>query len=280
MAEPPGGVALSSNAITAVSGPGSSVGVFYMGGSLANWDGTNNSGNPVLNGVYYFQITTAGPNGVVTSINQQVTVTRSFARASVLVYNEAGEVVKHLYASEGAPLGTEMTNVDLSSAAFTPGNQNASGNVQILVHTSGGGSITLSWDGTADNGSPVTPGVYELGVHWDDGKDKVSDITQEIVVRPGSGTSGTVVAQPNVLGPGTGSVVTLKASPGQGLTLNFRIYTVAGEFVPVVPGPSGPDLVQFDASKLASGLYLVEVEGLNSSNQILLRQIVKFTVHH
>jgi len=280
LTEPAPGVVLSANAVTALSGEGSGIGISYTGGLLGNWDGTNAGGNPVLNGVYYVQVASVGPNGQVSSVTQQVAVTRSVARVSALVYNSVGEIVRHLYGSEGSPKGAQMTNVELSSSVVTPGGSDLAGQVQISVKTTGGGTVELSWDGTSDNGGAVTPGVYELEVHWDDGTNGTSNINKSIVVRPGQGGVVLVAAQPNALGPDTGSMVTFRASPGQGLALRFRIYTVAGEFIPAAPGPSGPDLIQYNVSGLASGLYLAEVEGFNQANQRLLRQTVRFTVVH
>ena len=271
---------MSANAVTALSGDGSAVGVSYKGGPLGNWDGTNASGNPVLNGVYYVQVSSVGPLGQVSSVTQQVAVTRSVARVSVMVYNSAGEIVRHLYALEGSPKGAGMTSVELSSSVVTPGGSDLTGQVLISVKTTGGGTVQLSWDGTSDNGGPVTPGVYELETHWDDGANGTSDINKEIVVRPGKEDGGLVSAQPNALGPGTGSVVNFRATQGQGLELHFKLYTVAGELIPTTPGPSGPDLIQYDVSGLASGLYLAEVEGFNPAHQRVLRQIVRFTVVH
>ena len=277
MTGPPPGAQLSSNTLSALSGDGSNVSVTYSGGSLGSWDGTDSAGDPVLNGVYYVQVSTIGPDGEETSVVQQVTVSRSIARVSALIYNSVGEVVRHLYGSAGDPAGAQMTNVVLSSSVVAPGAGNNGGSLGILVKASGGNNLALTWDGTGDNGQTMTPGVYELEVHWDDGMNGVSDIDKSIVVRPGQTQAG-VLAEPNLLGPGTGSIVTFQAMGDQGLALRFKIYTVAGERVPAAAGPSGPDRIQYDASGLASGLYLAVVDGTDASNHLQLHQVVKFTV--
>ncbi len=275
---------LQGNAITSLTGTSGKIYIYSQGYLLGVWDGTNSNGDPVSNGVYFIKANSVDPYGVVTTITQQATVSRSLAKISVNVYNEAGEVVKHLLAWVDDPLGAQMNNVVLSSAVLQPGapaGGSQPSTLLIAVQTSGT-AVTLSWDGTNDSGAYVSAGYYLLGAHWFDGQGGTSDISRGILVTAnGNRSDGTLVAQPNLLTVSTGVTrTTFKYYSSQNLTLRVRIYTLAGELAAETQGNSGTNQATWDASGYASGLYLATADLLSNNGGKVGQQILKIMVLH
>jgi hypothetical protein len=174
-----------------------------------------------------------------------------------------------------------MTNVNLSSNVMTLG-LNTSGSasiLQIFVNTTGT-PVTLTWDGTNNSATNVTPGTYTIQIHWDDGVGQTTDITRSVIV-VGGGASGTVIAEPNVLTPDQTLTTTFN---GTGITnawiLNVKIYTIAGQMVVPISGTPGTATAQWTATGMASGIYLAAVEVQDANGGVLERQTLKLLVLH
>jgi uncharacterized repeat protein (TIGR01451 family) len=273
---------LEGNAITSLTGAGGQINIYSQGYLLGAWNGTGSDGNPVSNGVYFIKVNSVDPYGVVNTVTRQATVSRSLAKISVNVYNEAGEVVKHLFGWVDDPMGAQMTSIVLSGSALQPGipaGQGQPSNVRIMIQTSGA-AVTLSWDGTNDNGSYVSAGYYLLEAHWDDGQGGTTDISKGLLVTAnGIRNDGTLVAQPNILKLSTGvNRTTFKYDSSQNLTLSVRIYTLAGELVFDLQGASGTNQASWDATGYASGLYLAAVDLLNPNGGQMGQQVLKVMV--
>jgi flagellar hook assembly protein FlgD len=270
----------ASNLITALQGPGSTIQIYYNGTLIGTWDGSNNSGNPVTNGNYVIKVDSVGPTGVVTSVEQQATVNRQLSDITADIFDSAGELVRTLYDVVGAGSDAQMTNVNLSADVMTLGSntQGAAPLLRIVVNTTGT-PVTLTWDGTNNSATDVTPGTYEIELHWDNGEGQTSNITRTVLV-VGGGVSGTVIAKPNVLTPGQ----TLTTFNGTGVagawTLNVKIYTIAGQKITSISGTPGTATVQWTATGIASGIYLASVEIQNSNGGVIERQTLKILVLH
>ncbi len=272
---------LSSAGITDLAGASGAVTVYLAGIPVAVWNGNTASGDPATNGAYFVTAQSADPSGNVITVSQKVTVSRPYAQVSASVYNEAGEVVRHLYTQVLAVPGSQMTGVQVSSNFIRPGTTPSSpvSSAQILIQTSQG-VVTLVWDGTDDAGAIVTNGTYEIGVHWDNGNGTIQNLSQSIVVT-GSRSTGSVVAGPNLLNLSQGvSVTTFRADVPGAWTLNISVYTLAGERVKTTAGYPGADEVSWDASGMASGTYLAVVQVLDSHGGLLERRTVKVQVVH
>jgi hypothetical protein len=270
------------NVITSLNGPDNKIILYYGTNLIGIWDGTNQSGNLVSNGTYLIKVNSVSSFGVDTSIIQQVTVSRPLAQIQVDVFNGAGEIVKHLYAWVDDPTGAGMTGMVLSSNVLKPGpassgNQPAS--IQIMLQNSVS-PVTVSWDGTSDSGTLVTQGTYEIQARWANGQGGVMDITQAVVVLGGPDNNGTIVAKPNILNSKNGMTTTFTINSGQNWTVNFKIYTMGGELVKAQALQTGANWASYDASGLASGLYLVAVTATNPNGGVTQHQILKILVIH
>lgn len=290
--EPVSSITLSTtNTITTLNGPGSSIEILFDGYLIGTWDGTNNSGLPVTNGSYSIHVDNMGASGVVTSVSQNAVVNRSLANIRAGVYNSAGEEVRNLYYMVNDPLGASMTNVTLSTNVIKPGISNISSaaasisgteiNVaQIYIQTSGT-PVTLSWDATSNQGNVVSPGVYTIEVHWDDGSGQTSDISRELIVLPGYGISGNAVARPNVLNSANGMTTTFDARGVQNAySIRVQVYTLAGQLIQTLTSPSGDPEVPWNAGGMASGIYIAVVEVDNTDGGVVNRQRLKVLLIH
>jgi uncharacterized repeat protein (TIGR01451 family) len=263
-----------------VSGLNDPVEIVFAGVTIASWDGTNKDGNPVGNGTYYVKVDNVDSLGTVTTVTQEAVVNRSLSRITVSVYNEAGEVVRHLYGVTDDPLGASLSEVTLNTPVIAPGAAGVNDPAQlILVLETSGVPVTLTWDGKGDSGAFVMGGRYELHVQWDNGQGAVTDITKGVLVVGERTPLGQVVAAPNVLNAASGMITTFKVNAAQSLTLRVKVYTMAGELAAgPMDGAVGGNSVTWDASAFASGMYLGFVEGLNPQGGAALRQIVKVVV--
>ena len=270
----------STNVITSLHGTGSQIGIYYGGYLIGTWDGTNNSGNPVSNGSYHVKVDNVDVNGVVTSVSQGAIVDRKLSTITVKVYNEAGEVVRNLLTQVDDPTGAVMTGVTLSTGVVAPGASGSPNTVQIVVQTSSGAPITLVWDGKSDNGNLVTPGKYELGVHYADGAGGNEDISRGVLLTGGAPNQGAITAGPNMVTASSGSMVTtFRISSVNSYRLRVKLYTIAGELVKDWEGTFSPaNQVSVNCSGLATGVYLARVEALDSNNALAAKQVLKILV--
>jgi len=284
--QPVNSITLStSNTITTLNGLGSTIQILYDGYLIGTWNGTNNLGQPVSNGSYSIQVDNMGQTGVVTSVDQTAIVNRSLANITANVYNEAGELIRTLYDVVSDPVGSSMTNVTLSSNIFRPSlatsTAGSSNNLATIFIETSATPVTLTWDGTNNSSSLVTPGVYTIEVHWNNGSGQTSDISREIIVMPGSNTIGVAVARPNVLNEANGMITTFDATGVQNAySIKVQVYTMTGQLIQTLTSSQGLPQTQWNASGMASGIYIAVMEIDNSSGGMLNRQRLKILLLH
>jgi flagellar hook assembly protein FlgD len=251
----------------------------YQGQQIATWDGTNSTGDPVTNGKYYVKVDNVDSLGVVTSVSQLVMVSRSIARITVNIYNEAGEIVRHLYSYADDPNNNPLSNVQLSTSVIKPSETSGSNSTVAITSTNG---MTLVWDGKSDSGAIVTNGHYQVEVHYTDGKGGEQVITEGVVVQSANAaiTNGNVFAGPNVLKNGVNTTL-VQVYANWSYTLTARLYNTAGELVkPAVTGQPGANKVPLDVSGVASGLYFVVVDMTNAQGGIAGHQVTQIVIQH
>ncbi len=269
----------SSNAITSLSGPNNAVTIYYGGQPIGVWTGVTSAGTLVTNGSYYIKVDNVGSTGEEVSTTQEVTVSRTLYTSTILIYNEAGEVVKHLYAYTSDPGSVGVASVQLSATVIQPGPSSPGTPSDLTITLSNG--TTVVWDGTSDGGTYVQSGMYLVEVHTTDGTGGEETVVKQVTVndRNTAQGEGTVTAWPNVLnGSGASWTTTFNSNSSLSLTLNVSVYTVAGELVQKISGPVGTNQATWNASGLASGIYLAVVDLTNANGYSMGRQIVKVAV--
>jgi uncharacterized repeat protein (TIGR01451 family) len=283
VSQPISNITLStSNQITTLQGPGSTILIYYNGALIGTWDGSNNSENPVTNGTYQIKVSSTSTSGVVTSVSQQATVNRQLSNITATIYNSSGELVRTLYSLVSDSFNSQMTNVNLSSSVISPGSSVTGNNthLQIVVVTSGT-PVTLTWDGTNNSSTVVTPGSYTIQLNWDNGQGSTTDISRTVLVIPASGSTGVAVARPNVLEPGATMITTFDGTGvANAYTVNARIYTIAGQLIMPIQGTPGTASAAWNASGMASGIYFAVVDVLNADGGNIDHQTFKILVLH
>jgi uncharacterized repeat protein (TIGR01451 family) len=272
-----GNVQFSSTSITDQNG---AVSVFIGGQLIASWDGSNASGNPVSNGVYFLKVENTNPFGFTTTITQNITVNRFLFMVMVNIYNEAGEIVRHLYSKQMDSALGSVQSLQLSGSSLRAGDPtlpNGSVTLQLAFPAS---TLSLVWDGSNDSGALVTNGQYYVEVLWVDPQAGNRNITQKVAVIQGASGPGygQVFAQPNVLTGGQTRTV-FKLESTYSFTLLVRVYDLSGELVAKAQGAPGRNQVDWDAAGLASGVYIAVVD-LSGPNGLVTRQSTRLLVRH
>ena len=255
--------------------------IYYQGALIGTWDGTNNTGDPISNGIYHIKVDSVDSVGAVQSVTQDATVSRVFYKTTILVYNEAGEVVRHLYTYLDDPGKQAVLSMQLSTAFIVPGATQVGAIPNQVAITLSNGTIRY-WDGKGDTGAYLENGQYFIEVHSKDGQGGETLVTQRVSLEDFNAASGvgTVIAQPNMIQPGGSTLVTFKTNSAMVLTLQVSLYTLAGELVMTIPGDSGTNQALWDTKGVASGLYLALVESRNASGGLAARQTLKVVVLH
>ena len=258
----------------------SSLAVSILGQPMAFWDGTAQNGAEVTNGQYFLKVQSTDSSGVVTSITQTVNVSRSLSTLTVAVYNEAGELVKHLYQGVVAGGSDVIQSLNLSSNTVVAGTTSSSPTSSVtIVVALPNGSATVVWDGTNDQGAVLTDGQYFVEASWMNTQGK-QVATQQIWIQDAQRgeVPGQLVVAPNVL-TGNRTTAVFKVAAAQGITLKVRIYDVAGELVGMIQGSNGTGEAEWNATGRASGLYLAVVEFYGTEG-FLARQTVHLVIKH
>ncbi len=264
----------TSPTITSVHGQ---VYVVWKGQQIATWDGTNATGDPVTNGKYYIKVDNTDSLGVVTSVSQMVMVSRSIAKVSVNIYNEAGEIVRHLYSYVDDPSNNILGDIQLSSNVIKPSAVSGSNGSVAITSSSG---MTLVWDGKSDSGAIVTNGRYQVEIHYVDGKGGEQIITRGLLVQSDNSpiSNGNVFAGPNIIKGDLNSTL-IQVHADVNYTLTARLYDTAGELVrAAVTGPAGTNKVPMDLTGVASGLYFAVVDLTNSQGGIVGHQVTQIVI--
>jgi len=259
---------------TVIEGLNDPVDVFSSAGFLGGWDGTNQEGEPALNGRYFIKIDCMDQLGVVKSTAQEVTVSRALYHAQVNIYNEAGELVRSLYSTLSDPPQALVDGMSLSSGVIQPGSTGPHASLTLTLSN----AVTVVWDGRGDRGTVVDPGRYLVECHVDDGRGGQVTLTSSVTVQKVAGQKpgGTFSVAPNRVDLSQGPSLALFSSTQAGLTLRVRVYTLAGELV-AQAGPGSSVGTPLDVSGLASGLYLALVEASDAQG-LVAREVIKLMV--
>ena len=261
----------ASNVITSLNGATGKIDILFHGVVIGTWDGTNGSGDPVTNGQYYVKVDNVDNFGVDDSVSKMVMVSRSIAKVQVNIYNEAGEIVRHLYSYADDPGNLSLMDMSLSASVIQPSD---TATVASTVQITSSNGMKLIWDGKSDSGAVVTNGHYEVEVKYTDGKGGQEVITKGILVESSnqSLTDGKVYAKPNLLTKGV-TKTKITVNSGQPYILFVRLYDVAGELLWTSKPATGS--VELDLSGLSSGLYFAVTDLMTAQGGIVNKQVTK-----
>ncbi len=246
---------------------------------IGTWDGTTNNGTPATNGVYHISVDSTDSSGVIQSVTQEAVVSRSIAQVNVNIYNEAGEIVRHLFAYMDDPNNSSISGFSLSAATIVPGSSSPGTPSQVQI-TSNLGTLLATWNGLNDSGSVVTNGVYfvEMTVFNGAGGESVMTKTVSVLQQGNHWAAGVVTAAPNEADADHPTITFITGTPG--LTLEVKIYDMAGELVANITGVTGTSQVQWTPNRTASGIYIAVVGLADTNGHWAGQQTFKLLVRH
>jgi flagellar hook assembly protein FlgD len=248
-----------------ISNVGDSVTMTWGGGRvLGTWDGTGSNGQPVANGTYYVKVDSVDAYGTTTSVTKPLTVNRAVSNVVLTVYNQAGEVVRHLASTWSGPIDN-VTEARLTANVISPSNGTSQQGVTTTSVMSGS-AVLGTWDGRNDHGSLVGNGQYYIEVKVDDGKGAHSTVDLTVSVLSDRSGGKTMVVKPNVLtrdnpvGTIDGGVL--------GGTVNAKLYSLTGSLVGNLTGVVGAGTVSLDSRPYASGMYILVGEVKDGTGKV------------
>jgi len=246
------------------------------------WNGSNQGGQWVANGVYYLKVSSADPFGITTTITVPVDVLGVENRQSVQVFNSAGEVVRAFDLSAypavqsismSLPLGQAVVPASVDPATGRP-----CGGLTLTLALANGRSLPLVWDGLGGGGAPLQAGTYMIElVSGESGAADAVKALSVALLQPKDSTAQAVAASAKVApnpAPNGGAVV-LRYTPNTRDWVLAKLYNQSGELVGQAVETRSGTLGFAPAG--SGGIYLVDFEVCQGS-VVVARRLLKAAV--
>jgi flagellar hook assembly protein FlgD len=238
-----------------------SLAVINVDGYTFAWDGKNNQGAVVQNGLYYVKVETTDRFGYTHMQVKEVTVLTNGLTAELRIFNSAGEIVKIIPVEGLTDFGSKVLTVNPAPPeVFSPGqNTGLEGSVNYAELTYMG--TTVQWDGTNENGTIVNNGVYVIQLVGIDGNgSKTVAQTDLTVMHSGYEVVNNVKIVPNPVNPlQTGSLV-IRYDMMSNAKVTIKVYNVAGELVKTLEDYNAAGEVRWELNnKVSTGIYILVI---------------------
>ncbi|MCX8092722.1 MAG: T9SS type A sorting domain-containing protein [Candidatus Goldbacteria bacterium] len=246
------------------------------------WDGYNENGQKIGQGVYYIKISVIDPYGHVETAVKEVTLIRTDEYIRLNIYNSAGELVVRLEKTE---VVSDLLDINLIKDIIYL-------NKGVKYDFNLGGNNFISWDGKTGHGKIIANGLYEIQVQikTSQGIDKVVSKTVTIFVLDGD----EVLMDPNnpdvypklypnpVIIEDEDTKQTIewyKSFPGE---INIKIYNINGELINEIKGDLNSKFITWNLKTrgglfVSSGLYILVLQAKKITGEIE-REIIKSSV--
>jgi flagellar hook assembly protein FlgD len=247
-------------------------------GKVYSWDGYNQLGSPVENGVYYIHVEAMDKSGFVHSVTKDVTVLTNSVKIQIRVYNSAGEIVKTI------PAAVSLTKTGANVVKIVPEPPEAfvpNETVQNYVEIHYMGQV-IKWDGTNDLGTVVDNGLYTIQVVNIDESGTLTVAKADVtVLHQGFEVVNNVRIIPNPIDVRKNAILTIRYDAIAGTKVKAKIYNVAGELVKVAENGDNTNEIQWNMrdtdKRIVQGLYIVVLEA-RTGNGLSKTVISKFTI--
>ena len=167
----------------------------------------------------------------------------------------------------------------MSLSSFQP-NPGLGGSINIYLN----GQLVASWNAVDDGGQMVPNGFYHFVLEENPVGANSILLERDAFVDPNHGGAVSLSAAPNVGHPGDTIQFSASfagiAADGQS---KIKIYGVDGELVQTLTlsnGAAAWDLTNKSSQKVAAGLYVAVLDGINPTSGQKLRKICKVLVFH
>ena len=260
-------------------------GMGFAGGDMV-WNGSNQAGQWVNNGIYYIKVSCTDPFGDVTTVTKPVNVLGPGLRESVVVFNSAGEVVRKFTLS-GLSATVQSISLNLASgqgavaASVDPVTGAINGGVPMTLTLTNGSTAPLFWDGLGAGGAPLQAGTYlvEL-VRSESGQSSTVKTLAVSLLQVKDGTAQNTAASakvaPNPVA--AGEPVSVRYTPSKQNWARGRLYNADGELVAEAVDLAGSGALTFGKG-CSSGVYLVSFE-VCEGQAVMARRVLKAAVVH
>jgi len=224
-------------------------------GTTYDWNGNNDNGQLVSNGVYNVVYKLTDADGNVTTQGATISVLSAPSQYALRIYNSAGEMVRQILVTR--PAGSTVpwqVAPEPSSALVTGTGATLSFNL---------GPTSVAWNGTAQDGSQLTSGVYTVELVLLTGaSDQVLKSTSVTLLRgKPSAVLGKVYAYPNPAGSGSSGLLTVAMENPYGVEAAGRLYGLSGELVASMDNGANKQALVLDLGRhpLSGGIYIMVV---------------------
>jgi hypothetical protein len=246
------------------------------GGSSVFWDGYNEGGQAVDNGMYTFKLEVTDQFGKTSTFDRQISMVKTGGDNSLVIYNSAGEVVAEVpltgLPGELVDFSTETSSFAL---AFDSATGQPRGRLLFYFKTADGSSRTWTWDGKTGLRQPLKSGSYLIRLVTSSPSGGVSVATRAIVV---ISTGSDAAPQATAMAPNPAAdTVNILYKPLPNAQAVAEVFTLAGERVCMGADGSRSGVMTLDISKLAPGIYLVNFT-MTEGRGILSRRLMKLAV--
>ena len=231
------------------------------------WDGTNDGGQAISQGLYFLKFTVANEYGQVETTVREVNILTSQEYVRLKIYNSAGEVVRVIESpnTPGSIVGLGVSDVVLVGK----------GNSDVVVEYAPGQII--KWDGNNSAGRTVDSGVYEMKVEISTAGGIKVVATKSVTVL-NAGKAGVISGEkiypnPVVLDNGNTGKVAIQWIPSGTGRITVSIYNSAGELVKktktgLLPSSLDWDLTSANGEHVTSGVYLVVLQAQKDTGEL------------
>jgi hypothetical protein len=257
--------ALISGQTSAGMALGAAVALWSHGG--VSWDGTNDNGQAVAGGTYYFKAEFKDQFGTIRSDQSSLQVMEPSPVSEIRIFNSAGELVRVQAFTGMEPMVNLVPRdktlvIDLDTG-LAGGATSGLGAV-FGVQGRSGQWHEWAWDGRNNSGKLVGGGTYlvELVDLSGPGQASRMSLQMNVLVR-GNEPAQLLAAGPNPLGPGQNLVVRLQGAAGNSGALRLSLYNLAGEQVlahSLAAAGAGAFNVELALPQLSAGVYFLVLE--------------------
>ncbi|MBP7791713.1 MAG: T9SS type A sorting domain-containing protein [Candidatus Goldbacteria bacterium] len=236
------------------------------------WDGLNENGQTVDNGIYYVKVSVQDNYGHVQTTVMDVHLLRTEESIKVNIFNAAGELVRWI--EEDNVLSKDI-KLSVPDVLYIP----KGGNIDINC---GQGNV-VEWDGKNSNGYLVTNGSYEIQIQVKtrDGYQKVASKKVTVFVE---GNTDTVLydpqnpdlypkiyPNPKVIEGYEGEITIEWFKPAEG-EVRIKIYNIAGELVKQIKANLADKSVKWNlktesGASASSGTYVVVLDAKKATGE-------------
>jgi len=233
--------------------------IITVGGYVYEWDGMNNQGAPVQNGVYYIKVEIKDEYGYSHIVVKDVTVLTNNIIAELRIYNSAGEIIKVIPVNGLAEAGSNELKINPESPqAFSPGDPE---NRYAYITYNGN---TYQWDGTNELGRIVNNGLYTIKMVVKDEKAYMSVAEAQIMVlHNGYEVVNNVKIIPNPFNPLAGNMIKIRYNAMATAKVTVKIYNIAGELVKQLAGGNGDaEIIWYmdeSRGRVSAGVYVLVI---------------------